>query len=194
VSEYIASNEIRIESVAPDWGLRILDPASQPLVPFMTWSSISPRGRVALREFFQKERDDELGRWRWPENPDYVVYIAPECADYDVRITCETSGDSMVYTRSEDYGQNRDHPWESLWARAARAYFDAHPEPKPWHDAEVGEVWLLTVDGDEMPAVVCADTVGTFGGVKFATSLRGWFGRDASAITAGSRVWPEATS
>ncbi len=27
-----------------------------------------------LREFFQAERDEELGRWRWPDDPDFVVY------------------------------------------------------------------------------------------------------------------------
>src|SRR5690606_17981070 len=28
----------------------------------------------ALREFFRAEGDAELGRWRWPEHPEYVVY------------------------------------------------------------------------------------------------------------------------
>jgi hypothetical protein len=46
-------------------------------------------------------------------------------------------------TRSGGIGLVDDH------ARAARAYFDAHPEPKPWESAAVGDVWVLTIAGKE---------------------------------------------
>lgn len=149
----------------------------------------------ALREFFLHERDDELGRWRWPENSDYVVYIAPECADYDVRITCETSGDSMVYTRSEDDGHNRDHPWESLWARAARAYFDAHPEPKPWHNAQYGEVWELDTVGTSSWVVLEAgdsdEPRPVFRDIRSMDTMS----LDSASITGGRLLWkPEVES
>ena len=35
----------------------------------------------AAREFFQAERDEELGRWRDPENPNMVAYRTPEDDD-----------------------------------------------------------------------------------------------------------------
>src|SRR5690625_7219405 len=31
----------------------------------------------ALREYFQHERDERLGLWRWTENPGYVVKETP---------------------------------------------------------------------------------------------------------------------
>ena len=33
-----------------------------------------PRELMALRTYFQEERDTELNRWRDPENPDMVCY------------------------------------------------------------------------------------------------------------------------
>lgn len=134
MSEFTASTGTRVMATEGVYSLRVM-PTDGSLI------LISSGGELALREFFQHERDQELGRWRWPENPDYVVYQAPDCADYDLRIMCESSGDSMVYSRLEDDGNKRNHPWESSWARAARAYFAAHPEPKPWHSAKLGEVW-----------------------------------------------------
>ena len=35
---------------------------------------VGPNAVEALREFFQHERDQELGRWRDPVNRDLVVY------------------------------------------------------------------------------------------------------------------------
>jgi hypothetical protein len=81
----------------------------------------------ALREFFQHERDQELGRWRWPENPDYVVVQAD-------------NGGERAWVVNERNQQITGWVWRADLDRstaraqvvaAARAYFDAHPEPKP---------------------------------------------------------------
>lgn len=76
-----------------------------------------------LREFFRAEEDERLGRWRWPENPEYVVYRA----DDDARVLHEPSGQVWVITRravnGATYGGIQD------WHRAARVFFDAHPDP-----------------------------------------------------------------
>lgn len=79
---------------------------------------------AALREFFRSEEDTRLARWRWHENPDYVVRIREH-------------GRVMVFSESQ--------PWSSVtysrhsasglpvsdYQRAAAAYFDAHPIRKP---------------------------------------------------------------
>lgn len=84
-----------------------------------------------MREHFQQERDTELGRWRDPENPDFVVYPLDHYAIVD-----ETTG--------------RRHYWDStevvssICMRVATNYFRTHPEPKPWHDAVPGEIWDVT--------------------------------------------------
>ena len=100
----------------------------------------------AARAFFQAERDQELGRWRDPDNPDYVAYRSPEYDDDDgrcIRLLDETTGVA-------------EHEWEQIDSPdPARRYFAAHPdeEPhKPWHDAKAGEYWLVTLEGaDPIP-------------------------------------------
>ncbi|WP_404474775.1 hypothetical protein [Microbacterium aerolatum] len=133
----------------------------------------------AVREFFRAERDEELGRWRCPEIPDQVVYPSGEgCISLS-----ETTGISKVYeTRAEAAGDR------SYLAPAARAYFEAHPERKPWHDAKPGEVWLLTIDGDECAAVAdFLDFNGTNERGNFIT-----FRHNDEDIEAGRRIWPES--
>lgn len=140
----------------------------------------------ALREYFQHERDTELGRWRWPENPDHVVYPPEqvEGGDGGVWVLCESDPGSIRYASPgpEAWPSN-----EAYYARAARAYFDAHPEPKPWHDARFGEVWALTDEaGVTMPATFQAPGVWTSHGSMSSRV------RDGMNITAARRIWPEA--
>lgn len=138
----------------------------------------------ALREFFQHERDEQLGRWRWPENPDYVVY-PPEAGFVKVlhESTAKTSVFERAWQRIDD-----DHD------RAARAYFDAHPESKPWQNAEYGELWSLDVIGTSMWVVLEAgdddEPRPVFRDIRTMVTLS----LDDIAITGGRRVWPEATS
>ena len=86
----------------------------------------------ALRAFFQAERDQELGWWRDPENPNTVVYPRYEQDDHDGRcilLLNETTGDTGF-------------EWERLATSGpALRYFAAHAdvEPdKPRHDAKAG--------------------------------------------------------
>lgn len=88
----------------------------------------------ALREFFLHERDQELGRWRWPEDPDYVVYQA---CDDRVLVVDEETGNSKPFRRFRSVFLN------SGYNGAARAYFLAHPEPKPWMEVPEG-VYAVT--------------------------------------------------
>lgn len=154
----------------------------------------------ALREFFQHERDEELGRWRWPENPDYVVY--PDLThDHEVAfgdgltytVLRESDGVMKGYARAEDDHRGSVHrPHDNPFALAARAYFAAHPEPKPWHDAQPGEVWVLTTEnvGDEIAARVAdLNEMIVFEYIKGLTRIA----VTDTRIVTGRRIWPEVT-
>lgn len=136
----------------------------------------------ALREFFRAEDDDRLGRWRWPENPDYVVY--PATVKTRVRVLRETGMGELEWV---DKGDSRSYEF----CHAARAYFDAHPEPKPWRNAKPGEVWVLTVAGGRELAARASITneALSFEDVAHITNRL-----DASdtSIKAGRRIWPES--
>ena len=141
-----------------------------------------------LREFFRAEEDERRGRWRWPENPDYVVYL--------------DDGDAMVMSeadprRSPDRIPRRylDDPKGSLgWGEfAARAYFDAHPELKPWHTARAGEVWALTVHGVEAAFLRIDGDRGAWA-VYDPAAWSPLLALNAYGITDGRRIWPEASS
>ena len=130
---------------------------------------------VALREFFQHERDKELGRWRWPEKPDYVVY--PTSVLTRVCVLHETKSPGVEWVDAEDGGLRYDYQ------KAAKAYFAAHHEPKPWHDAKPGEVWELRV--------LCGppNPYGVSGSGEFRHAQDGDIVR--AEITDGRRIWPE---
>ncbi|MFF7681502.1 hypothetical protein ACFZA2_01985 [Microbacterium sp. NPDC007973] len=140
MNDFIASNEYGVrEVVEPDAGLQLL------------WkdrtvareSAVSSSQVQALREFFEAEADERIGRWRWAANPDYVVYpdrlntTPPSGA---IRVWNERTGVSRYYL-------NRDgvDGVGGQFDPAAAAYFDAHPEPKPWTRAKAGELWFLTI-------------------------------------------------
>ena len=144
------------------------------------------RASEALREFFQAERDEELGRWRDPENPDMVAYRTPEDDDESGR---------CILLLDENTGDNH-WEWEhTALPGPADRYFTAHPlpepEPKPWLEAKPGEVWALTYAGIEETAWVADFTWGAPPRFRqFKNLLNPIFTNDDS-ITAGRRIWPE---
>jgi len=77
----------------------------------------------ALREYFQHERDERLGLWRWPENP---VYVVKETTPPGAVMVCN---EHTLVSFMSDEKEAREG--RSEWARAARAYFDAHPIQRP---------------------------------------------------------------
>lgn len=130
----------------------------------------------ALRAYFQAERDKELGWWR--ASPDYVV---------------KPRADNGIESRSVTVLNERlavnipvweDDDIRSEYGIAARAYFDAHPEPKPWHEAKPGEAWLLTFNGlTRKPHLVSFDR-------KFVNDGGIVYDLDHHRITAGYRIYP----
>lgn len=133
----------------------------------------------ALRAFFQAERDEQLGRWRDPENMDMVAYRTPEDDDGCGR---------CILLLDENTGDNH---WE--WERIACSgsglrYFEAHPdvEPhKPWHDAKPGEIWEIGLL--ELGPSACLVTEGDF--VEISKRFEVAIG--SSLIESGRRIWPE---
>jgi hypothetical protein len=182
VNEYTASNGIGIEIKQDGY---LLGHTQQHVEAGRvgTHATASPGGVEALREFFRAEEDERLGRWRWNENPDYVVYA--DVDGYGVHnVVSESDGLSLMATRKGINAHTDAH------ADAARAYFDAHPEPKPnpWHDAKEGEGWVLTLDDFNHQAVVVSNDG------KFLFRDGGASRLDAPWITAGRRVFPEGDS
>ena len=135
-----------------------------------------------LRAFFQAERDDALGRWRDPENPNVVVYPVPDQNDGYGRVVWVLDEAEMVSRTVLDDREQIALPGP------ARRYFEAHPqpepEPKPWEEAKPGEVWVLTRWGTAEPFLVT--------GSEFITAdLAVIVDLDDDSITAGRRIWPE---
>lgn len=148
---------------------------------------LSPASVMDAEEFFQAKRDAELGRWRWPENPDYVVYRGRDDDDTVVVID-ERNGSNAVYDRGDS--DSEFERWKSHHD-AAFAYFEAHPERKPWEEAKPGEVWALTTaDGREMAYAVMSVAES---GVVFES--HDWrYDLDNTQIKSGRRLWPEDAS
>ncbi len=161
---------------------------------------LNSRDMDALREFFLHERDKELGRWRWPENPDYVVYpsevyLTPPDAGL-VTVFNERTGQASHCRRESDGSSGH-------FSLAARAYFAAHPEPRPWHDAKPGELWSVTVSpstqdnvpvSEPLPMQVMLDDSGALETLFFVH----WNGPDYETVDVESRhinsavrLWPE---
>lgn len=179
MNDYTASNGVEVRFVDTSVGQRMvlkdLDPV-QTLLPHRkvnieSW--LDPRQWEAAAEYFRAKEDERLGRWRWPEDPDYVVYPR---ADH-VAVVNERSGNALQATREQAFV-------DTGLCRAARAYFDAHPEPKPWHDAKPGEVWVITYRNAEFAVVINENH-------EFSIPQRGFRAITHPKVTAGRRIWPE---
>lgn len=140
----------------------------------------------ALDERYRARNDEQIGRWRWPERPHFVVYPSAvwlHPADPDVVMVVNESNGSSHRARRDDPDSLFGH-----FSQAGHAYFVAHPEPKPWHDAKSGEAWVLTVDGEEFPwGVGEGADAGRFVYLGGLSNIP----LEHPSITAGRRIWPE---
>ena len=136
-----------------------------------------------LREYFQAERDEELGRWRDPEIPDMVVYPHD---DVTITVLDEVDGKRFWWTRGDelDAHQERFPGFDT-----ARAYFAAHPEPKPWDAARPDEIWVLTINNDTEEVFRCGER-GLYS-LKTGNPIGSLLSCSHNKITAGRRIWPE---
>lgn len=199
MNEYTASNGVTVYQHASEGGARMSvrddDPRQTPgyVKPQMVQTFLDPRQVDGLREFFQAETDERLERWRWPENPAHVAYTSEEAVLVVDESHPGRAPDRITRRYCED-------PVGSLgWGEgAARAYFAAHPEPKPdWQSAEPGEHWSLTVEAEERAYVAVLTNRGRDGSnvVMFypiRDPISPAVGRLAEVITAGTRIYPPA--
>lgn len=135
-TSFTASNGLVVgpHRARPELGYAIYDGDDNTLDN--AYSHLNSVEMEALRQFFRHEEDERLGRWRWPENPDYVVY--PDGRD-SVLVLDEVDADFQRLSRADAAGTGPS----GIYREAARAHFAAHPEPKPWYAAKPGEVWEL---------------------------------------------------
>lgn len=154
---------------------------------------LNARDMNALREFFQHERDKELGRWRWPEDPNYTVRPSARFAG---RTAWPTSVDvEHEPTGLVDYvtfGSLKAKEYEYKAIRAAKAYYEAHPEPKPeWHDAKAGQAWVI--EGPTFDEAACT-VVAKNEELYFEDPVEDTFISITGEITNARRIWPEVPS
>lgn len=177
MTAFTASNGIEITPKGDRLALRIT------LAMGGTLDQLFPAREVtALREYFQHERDQELGRWRDTENPNMVVYPDTDL-DEMILVLNETTGQGGYWTRGSGSAPLEDDDRE--WKRAAYRYFAAHPEPKPWENAEPGEVWALTVAGQDQLYRCGQNGLYGLADGQPLRALTGMF------VTGGRRIWPE---
>lgn len=143
----------------------------------------------ALREFFLHERDTELGVWRWVSSTgkDYLVRKLGYGEQF--RVVREEHMEQLDW-RPEEYNNGEMFRTTEM-VKAIRAYLAAHPEPKPWHDAKPGEVWVLTYGGQPTAHVWTDRWAGP--GNAFVSD-RAIVGADDPDITSGHRIFPEVVS
>ena len=138
----------------------------------------------------QAERDAALGRWRSVEHPDWVVYpntaiLATEPSYRECHVIDERTGDRY------HYGSRLSQLYLGEGKEAAREYFAAHPvpEPKPWEQAQPGEVWALTgAGGLEQPWRRTEDERWAACVAKLILYSQ------PEGIIAGRRIWPEVSA
>lgn len=149
---------------------------------------LSPEVVMDAEEFLQAQRDLELGRWRCPTETDWVAREGLRTADgRTVVVVNERTLERFWFNERVRDASEDVH----LAHRVGRAYFEVHPERKPWQEAKPGEVWVLsTSDGHEDAFMVMA--VRELGIVFEADQFREPL--DSPDITGGRRIWPEDAS
>ena len=157
----------------------------------VTQAIASEEGIKALREFFQHEKDEQLGRWRSSADPRWTAVRRMNV----VYFQCEDGERS--FSIAVGHGETQK-AWAPELQAIAREYLEAHPEPKPWHDANPGEVWELTTT--ESGATTYVTTLGVGAGgeevVYFFPADKPTLpklGKTASILTAGRRIYPEVS-
>lgn len=170
---FTASNGTKIETSEIHGGL---DVTSNKDVDYLFKKHVD-----ALREWFQAERDEELGMWRDPESPDWVVYLIDVHGDVR-KIGVRNERDRRTFIIRENGSITG-----ASFREVAGRWFAAHPMHRAWHDARPGEAWAITVKGVEFPVIVRSNV--PRGGAFFEAYGRGQFEPRFSGITAGRRVW-----
>ena len=101
---------------------------------------------------------------------------------HGVKITRDGGGDGITAIRRPMFPTTYLDNYEM---DALREFFEWEANHKPWEDAEDGEIWALTINGEEKP-------YDRHGSMFFPS--HGCAQVDMSTVTAGRRIWPENAS
>lgn len=103
-----------------------------------------------------------------------------------VRVLDETSGYGFTYweTSRATWEGKHAQKWE-----AAQRYFEAHPEPKPWEEAALDEIWELT-DAEGITQLWVKTWETDWRNVHTQKTTK----YNDMRVTAGRRIWPEEGS
>ena len=99
----------------------------------------------ALREYFIAERDRELGRWRDPENPGWVVYLSD---DKSFVVTDEVTGGCNFLVEEDasfslpEFGAGRRREAKQVLARFLKAHEPKQCEATCRVGGVVHQCWL----------------------------------------------------
>lgn len=175
---FVASNGLTVVDHADGFGIRVHG------------TDLTELEAAAIREYFLHEADEQRGCWRWPGDPAFVVYPPDDEGRY--RVLQEPTG-RVLFTRKLE---GVDAGWERH-NEALGAYLAAHP--KPWHNAQPDEIWVLTTCDGMAPsgAWQAVDTIEA--GIVFkpladrrnSPTIVSHIGRSAPVIVVGHRIWPE---
>ena len=160
MSNFVASNGVEL-----DWCGGVIS------TPGDIWEA----NHEARKEFYQHLQDKELGLTR-----EGSIVVRP-LSDDEVLVLDEAVG------KAETWHRNQISVFPGVFGHdEAKRYFAAHSEPKPWHDAEPGEIWVLEFGGDK-----CAYT-------RTPTLFTKWnlpsLLPTDPGIKSGYRIWPEGDS
>lgn len=190
MTEFTASNGVRV--VLTNNGATLYSPGDSWPMPEPHQMFANADVVIGLREFFQHERDEELGRWRWPENPEYVVYLRN---DGQACVFNEATGVTVYRFRGEHehLEELRRQSGEEVMphTHAARAYFEAHPERKPWDTASAGELWAFKTDPGTRETLWERDASESHWHLPGQTKAE--LGIHFTIVT-GRKIWPEDAS
>ncbi|RBO73483.1 hypothetical protein [Microbacterium sp. H6] len=141
---------------------------------------------LALREFFQRERDEANGVWRSQIDPAWTAVHQ----DGYPRVKFRNDDGMREFSIYPD--RSNMHAWSPELQRIGLEYLDARPERKPWEDAQPGEVWALGMGGgyhcDSISVIETAE------GIRFIWGVSGGAIRNIAitdrTIDYGKRVFP----
>jgi len=180
---FMASNGLQIKTnerargtlmwrIADD---RDLDPTSYAFKH--PWTKVGPHSEdsdlsEALFEYKLALRDEQRGVWRSPNYPDFAVYTRGDenvslaerrgAVNATIRVLNEPYGVSAVVSRQRRGGAGTAG---EAAHEVVREFFEAFPPSAPWHKAEPGEAWMLTISECAPEAYVLSNS-GVFLGTR----------------------------
>lgn len=176
--DFIASNGLRIVA-DEDLDVKIFTPAGVNTLGASPW--LDEKDQAALEEYFQHRRDSRFGRWRSASHTSWTAVLDP-----DTNLVCFHHEDGL-HEFTVDFTSRNLSAWNEGLQAIAREYFEAHPAPRPWHGAQPGEVWLLTISNPHAGRDIAWQVTDKSEFSRLGLLIH----KRDPRITDGRRLWPE---